>query len=692
MEHSERTLIYPCACLIARSPDGTQNVKNRQAESLVSLMTTSLKNPFVAGPQLPRRLRAHFGSEEGALAAAEAAAIACASIEAAVKYDGSRVAAAATNAKCDGVEDPVELPGMRSKRLARWMVLRSILVRASEDWAVETFMLGEFHNALASLRAQYPLDATDSDTGLPFWSGGSRRRPVALVLDASDAEQVALVAAATRLRFETLAPLLLPAEAVMGEWSAPSDGRDNDGNGYIFSSSGAAAAIARYANAAKASAEPAAKEERDENIEAMAVQARLRAAIRTIARHAVWRHGVTKRVESKATHGDYISSPSLSLQDSDVVRDNDCNYGDISHREKARRGCFEALSFEKDDDSNGHLDFVTAASNLRARAYGIPSADRLGTKLIAGRIVPAIATTTAVVAGLSCLELLKLAVASAVALDTQLPPRSAEGPSTATTLGTHRNAFLSLAAPLFAFSEPVRAAVYPYGNNGLDIDDDCNDGDNDGGDDDDGYNKGDVGGNQIRCSELPTKFTIWDSLDVWPRVGQQEKGDGSDDIEHLTLEELLAAVEAGAGPGGVVRSLSIASGGDNDGEQQRIVFADFAPYNDPERLRMAVPEALRAAAATTESSDAVAREHADFAGRAGVGAAKEGEGGGGSGVGGGRGSDSNSRNFGNIDAALESRWFVDLEALVEDEDDSEVLAMPPVRYHLVTSSNRNGAR
>merc|ERR550532_3172339 len=75
------------------------------------------------------------------------------------------------------------------------------------------------------------------------------------------------------------------------------------------------------------------------------------------------------------------------------------------------RGALNPLNahdFEKDDDSNFHIDFMTISTNLRAFNYQIKMSTRLNVKLTAGRIIPALATTTAMVCGLVELEFCKL--------------------------------------------------------------------------------------------------------------------------------------------------------------------------------------------------------------------------------------------------------------------------------------------
>lgn len=63
--------------------------------------------------------------------------------------------------------------------------------------------------------------------------------------------------------------------------------------------------------------------------------------------------------------------------------------------------------FEKDNDDNYHIMFITGASNSRAENYKIDPVSFDMTKGIVGRIIPAIATTTSIVAGLITIEYLK---------------------------------------------------------------------------------------------------------------------------------------------------------------------------------------------------------------------------------------------------------------------------------------------
>lgn len=68
----------------------------------------------------------------------------------------------------------------------------------------------------------------------------------------------------------------------------------------------------------------------------------------------------------------------------------------------------EPADFEKDDDYNFHISFITSACNLRCDNYTIKRTDFQACKVIAGKIIAAIATTTAAVCGLVILELFKL--------------------------------------------------------------------------------------------------------------------------------------------------------------------------------------------------------------------------------------------------------------------------------------------
>ncbi|CAN1354568.1 Ubiquitin-activating enzyme E1 2 [Linum perenne] len=101
------------------------------------------------------------------------------------------------------------------------------------------------------------------------------------------------------------------------------------------------------------------------------------------------------------------------------------------------------IQFEKDDDTNYHMDLIAGLANMRARNYSIPEVDKLKAKLIAGRIIPAIATSTAMATGLVCLELYKVLDGGHKIED-------------------YRNTFANLALPLFSMAEPVPCKVIKH--------------------------------------------------------------------------------------------------------------------------------------------------------------------------------------------------------------------------------------
>ncbi|GMN23622.1 hypothetical protein TIFTF001_000189 [Ficus carica] len=237
-----------------------------------------------------------------------------------------------------------------------------------------------FANRVKQLIFTFPEDAATS-TGAPFWSA-PKRFPHPLQFSAADAGHLHFVMAAAILRAETFG-----------------------------------ISIPDWAKNPKKLAE---------------------AVDRVIVPEFQPKEGVKIETDEKATN---VSS-AASLDDSLIINDL------ISKLEHSRASLapgfkMKPIQFEKDDDTNYHMDMIAGLANMRARNYSIPEVDKLKAKFIAGRIIPAIATSTAMATGLVCLELYKV-------LDG------------GHKLEDYRNTFANLALPLFSMAEPVPPKVIKH--------------------------------------------------------------------------------------------------------------------------------------------------------------------------------------------------------------------------------------
>ena len=108
---------------------------------------------------------------------------------------------------------------------------------------------------------------------------------------------------------------------------------------------------------------------------------------------------------------------------------------------------FNIQTFEKDDDTNYHVKFIMCSSNLRAINYNIKPADFDTTKGIAGKIIPAVATTTSIVAGLISIELMKWCYYK----------------DKSKTLDRYRSTFVNLSNCILVSSTPIEAKKLKFG-------------------------------------------------------------------------------------------------------------------------------------------------------------------------------------------------------------------------------------
>ena len=126
----------------------------------------------------------------------------------------------------------------------------------------------------------------------------------------------------------------------------------------------------------------------------------------------------------------------------DIDVDAECDEILASLPKPSEQAGFRLNPIEFDKDVDEHMLFVTACSNLRALNYSIPTEDTHRSRAIAGKIIPAIATTTALVTGLVCLELYKIAGSAQKEL----------------AIDAYKNGFVNLAIPFMTLSEPTAPA------------------------------------------------------------------------------------------------------------------------------------------------------------------------------------------------------------------------------------------
>jgi len=231
-----------------------------------------------------------------------------------------------------------------------------------------------YHNDIVQLLTVYPENKTDAK-GVPFWSG-TKRRPSPLKFDADkDTDYEFIVAASNMFASVYGIEKCTDKKAIQKALSSVQLPK------FVPDESMKIAATEEEA----AEEKKGKKEEKEESNEGVVEQ---------------------------------INKLTASLPPPSSIKDLDIN----------------PAKFEKDDPTNFHIDFITACSNLRAMNYRIKMESKHQTKFIAGKIIPAIATTTAMVTGMVCMEWYKIIQEF--------------------KLEAYRNSYANLALPMVTASEP----------------------------------------------------------------------------------------------------------------------------------------------------------------------------------------------------------------------------------------------
>ena len=148
---------------------------------------------------------------------------------------------------------------------------------------------------------------------------------------------------------------------------------------------------------------------------------------------------------------DTVDSSALDINYEKIAEDNDWTYANEIIKKISTT--IKKIDFEKDDDELGHVNWLLTVSNIRNSQYKIEQADLFTTRKIAGNIIPAMITTTALVSGYQILEYIKLIKfykQDAMPLDGQIE--------------YYKNRFVNLNTNYIDGITPTKAVVNKIGN------------------------------------------------------------------------------------------------------------------------------------------------------------------------------------------------------------------------------------
>lgn len=112
-----------------------------------------------------------------------------------------------------------------------------------------------------------------------------------------------------------------------------------------------------------------------------------------------------KNIEYKYRTNNLLDISSINIDYKKIITEYDYDFVEkiIKNLEKIKK-----VDFEKDDDELGHVYWLLETTNLRNIQYKIELVDLFSARKIAGNIIPAMITTTALVSGFQILEFIKI--------------------------------------------------------------------------------------------------------------------------------------------------------------------------------------------------------------------------------------------------------------------------------------------